>query len=107
MIKQFILIVGASVAAIFLKDYLMHGITFLVMAHNEVSKWLVMVFANDQAGLIIQGVVSLILIPLVVAGILNFAYWAVKKTAMPHTLTVVWVIWTIILTTLLAQTQLG
>ena len=103
MIKQLILIVCASIAAAFFKNELTHGLQILIMGHNEVARWMAMIFSNDHAGRIIQGVVALIVIPVAVGVVLSFAYWIVKKSMLPHTLMVIWMVWTVLLTTLLAQ----
>ncbi len=103
MVKQVILIICASVAAIFFKNELVHGLNLLMFAHNQVAGSLATIFSGDKLGLIIRGVISLIVVPAVIGGVLTFAYWVVKKTAMPYTLTTIWIIWTVLLTTLLAQ----
>ncbi|PHQ81501.1 MAG: hypothetical protein COB66_02040 [Coxiella sp. (in: Bacteria)] len=103
MVKQGILIIGASVAATFFAHQLVLALSMLVHAHNVVEAPLAGVFSGDKMGRVIQGVVALVLIPVGVGAVLSVAYYLVKKTAMPHVLTIVWVIWTILLTTLIAQ----
>ena len=103
MVKQGILLIGASVAATFFAQQLILALSMLVHAHNVVEAPLSGVFAGDHMGRVIQGVVALVVIPAVIGAVLAFAYWLVKKSMMPHLLTVVWVIWTILLTTLIAQ----
>lgn len=103
MVKQIILLIGVSIVAVFFKNEITHALNLLVYAHNQVAGWLSLIFSNDHVGRIIQGIISLIVIPVVIGAVLAGAHWLVKKTSMPHTLTVIWVIWTILLTTLLAQ----
>ena len=103
MVKQGVLLIGASILATFFAHQLIVGLGMLVHAHDVVQAPLAGVFSGDKMGRIIQGVVALIVIPAVVGGGLALAYWLVKKSTMPYLLTIVWVVWTILLTTLLAQ----
>lgn len=103
MFKQFLLIVIASVAAIFLKSELVKVLGILISAHNQVAMFLANVFAGDSAGQLIRGVIALIVIPAGVGGVLALAWYLGKKTTMPYLYSFVWILWTILLTTLLAQ----
>lgn len=103
MIKQIILVILASVAAIFFQNEIVHGLNLLVLGHTEMLKWLGSIFSNDRAGRIIVGVIALVIIPVLVATIVSFVYWLVKKRMLPFTATIGWVLWTVLLTTMLAQ----
>lgn len=103
MIKQLILLIIASVVAIMFQSQIVHGLNMLVMAHNKEAASLAGIFSGDHTGRMIQGVIAVVLLPVAVGGVLSGGYWLVKKQMMPHTLTVVWVLWTILLTTLIAQ----
>lgn len=103
MIKQVILLIVASIASIFFKNQLVQGIHFLLYSHHQLADTLTGIFATDQTGRMIHDVIALLLIPVVIGGILSLAHWLVKKRPMPHTLAVMWVIWAILVTALLAQ----
>ena len=103
MVKQLIILVGASVVAVIFQNQIVHGLNLMVMAHNREAVSLAGIFSGDHMGRMIQGVISLVLLPVGVGAILSGGYWLIKKSMMPHTLTVVWVLWTVLSTTLIAQ----
>lgn len=102
--KQLVLLVVASVAAIFFKNELVHGLNLLIQGHNTVSHWMAMVFSGDVVGRIIQGVIALLLIPMAIGFVASIVYWVVRKAAFPHAFLVIWATWLVLLVTLLAQT---
>ncbi|MCH9769248.1 MAG: hypothetical protein K0U12_00055 [Gammaproteobacteria bacterium] len=103
MFKHFIFIVIVSTVAVFFKNelaYVLHGLLFL---HNQIASALAFVFSDDAAGQVIQSIIALIVIPLVAGGIAAIIFYFVKREAMPHTMTTIWVVWTVLLVTMLAQ----
>jgi len=103
MFKQFLVMVAASVAAIFLKDQLIQALGLLVTLHNQIAMGLASVFAGDSTGQIIRGTIALIAIPVVLGGVLSIAWWLARKTVVPYLYPIVWIVWVILLVTLLAQ----
>lgn len=104
MLKQSILIIVLSLIAIFFRVELSHALDLLVRAHNSVSHLLRLVFADDAIGRTIQNLIALILIPTFCGLIVGLGFWLVKRGTMPHIMAVVWVLWLILLVTMLAQT---
>jgi xanthosine utilization system XapX-like protein len=107
MLKQVILIVVLSLIAIFFRVELSHLLNALVYVHNQVSHLLHMIFAEGATGRVIQNLISLLIIPFVCGLIVGVVFWLVKREAMPHIMAVVWVLWLILLITMLAQTGMG
>ncbi len=103
MLKHGFLLVACSIAAIFFKSQLAHILQWLTLLHNKVVSGLSVVFSNDATGAIIQNVIALILIPVVAGGIVALGFYIVKKHSMPHTVLSIWIVWTVLLVTLLAQ----
>ena len=103
MFKQLILLIVASVIVVIFQSDIVHGLNILVTAHNKEASSLAGIFSGDHTGRMIQGVIAVVLLPVGVGAVLSGGYWLIKKEMMPHTLTVVWVLWTILLTTLIAQ----
>jgi FtsH-binding integral membrane protein len=103
MIKQVVLLIAASIASIFFKSQLVEGVHFLLYSHDHLAATLTGIFATDQTGRMIHDVIALLLIPIAIGGILSLVHYVVKKKPMPHTLTVMWVIWAVLVTALLAQ----
>lgn len=104
MLKQSILIIVLSLIAIFFRAELSHALNLLVQAHNGLSHLLRLIFADDPIGRTIQNVIALLLIPAICGLIVGVGFWLVKRTSMPHIMAVVWVLWMILLVTMLAQT---
>lgn len=103
MIKQIILLIAASIASIFFKNQLVDGVHFLLYSHDHLAGFLTGIFASDQTGRMIHDVIALLLIPIVIGCAVSVAYYLVRKKPWPHTLTIMWVIWAVLVTALLTQ----
>lgn len=103
MIKQILLIILLSAAAIFFQSELSHVIDFFVNAHQYVDKTLHSIFSQGQVGQLIQDMISLLILPFLGGLLLAALFWLVKRTSMPHTMGVVWVLWLVLLISLLVQ----
>ncbi|WP_267257021.1 hypothetical protein [Coxiella endosymbiont of Ornithodoros maritimus] len=100
MIKQFILLVLLSLAAIFFRIELSYVLDGLVYIHNYIARTLHLIFSDDPAGRLIQNMVSLLIIPVVAGFVVATAFWLIKRMVMPHMMAVIWVLWLILLTTM-------
>ena len=103
MLKQGLLLVLFSTAAIFFKRQLgqfLHGLLFV---HNQLASILAVVFSGDATGRLIQSILALIIIPIIAGLIAILIFWLVKRIAMPHMMATIWVVWTVLLVTMLAQ----
>ncbi|ACJ20903.1 hypothetical protein [Coxiella burnetii] len=107
MIKQFILLILLSLAAIFFRIELSHVLDGLVYIHNYIARTLHLIFSDDPAGRLIQNMISLLIIPVVAGFVVATAFWLIKRMAMPHIMAVIWVLWLILLTTMVAQTHMS
>ncbi len=105
MVKHFILILSLTALGVMFRNELVHALDGLVLIHNYIAQTLHLVFSNDQVGRLIQDMVSLLAIPLVAGFCVAIIFWILKKAAMPHTISVIWVLWLILVTTMLAQTH--
>lgn len=103
LFKHSFLIIACSIAAIFFKNQLTHILDFLLVAHNHVASWMSAIFSNDSAGLIIQGIIALVLIPAAAGLIAAIVCWIAKRPSHPHVMVTIWIVWTILLVTMLAQ----
>jgi hypothetical protein len=101
--KQAILLIIFSIVAMFCQDQLAHVLRFLLHIHNEIESWTTVFFAGSEIGKVIQGIIALVLFPLVIGGVVGLGFWLVKHVSMPHIMSVVWVTWLIMLVTILAQ----
>ena len=103
MLKHILLLVGCSIAAVFFKGQLVHVLHALLAVHDKIANGLAMIFSGDEVGRVLQSVIALLLIPLVLGVVIAIAHWILKQAHFPHTMTVIWVSWTILLVTMLSQ----
>lgn len=103
MAKQIILIILLTLAAIFFRPQLSHVLDMLVYLHNSIAGTLARIFSGNDIGRLLQDVIALLLIPLVLGGIVGVAFWLIKREMMPNVMMIVWVIWLVLLTTMIAQ----
>jgi len=107
MVKQIILIILLSGAAIFFKTQLSHMLDGLIYIHNFIAISLHMIFSDDAVGRLIQDMISLLLIPFIGGLLMVVVFWMFKREAMPHTLSLVWIVWLILVITMIAQTDMN
>lgn len=103
MIKQFILIVLFSFAAIIFRTQLHHALGSLIYVHNYIAQALHMVFSDDNAGRLIQDIISLLLIPVLAGLIVAMMFLLFKREAMAHSMAVIWVVWLVLLVTMITN----
>ena len=103
MVKQGILLIGLSVVAMVCNEQLIHVLHALLYLHDMFAHWFSIFFSGGPVGLAIQEILALIIIPVLAGGIAALAFWLVKHVSMPHATATVWVVWLILLVTLLAQ----
>lgn len=106
MVKQFILIILLTVAAVFFKTQLNHVLDWLVSLHNGIAGGLTKIFASDDDGLLVQNIIALLIIPLVLGGVVGVVFWFIKHEMMPNTMLVIWFLWLVLVTTMIAQSNM-
>lgn len=104
MFKHILLLIGLSVAAIFFQDQLMHVLKFLMYVHTQIANGLGVIFSVDAVGEVVQSVIALLLIPVVIGVLIAIAHFFIKQQHFPHTMTVIWVCWAVLLAAILTQT---
>lgn len=104
MFKHILLLVGLSVAAVFLQDQLAHVFNFLMSVHAQIANVLGRIFSLNSVGEVVQSVLALLLIPIVIGALIAIAHFFIKQEHFPHTLNVIWVCWAILLAAIVSQT---
>ncbi len=107
MTKQVILIILLSVFSLFFRVELGHVLDVIVLIHNKIYQLLHMIFSDGPVGSIIQNLISLLMLPCIGGLLVGLTFWLVKRSAMPHIMAVVWVLWLVLLVTMVAQTSLS
>ncbi len=101
--KQSIMMVVLSVAAMFMQHELAHLLSWLLHVHNVIASGLTVFFSMGPVGKVIQGIIALVLVPALAGGLVAAGFWLVKHVSMPHAMGVIWVMWLVMLVTILAQ----
>lgn len=103
MFKHILILVGLSVVAIFFQSQLLDVLHFLTKIHEQVGNGLELIFSKNTVGEVVQSVFALLLIPVVIGVIVSIAHFFMKQEHFPHTFTVIWVSWAILLAAILAE----
>lgn len=103
MIKQIILIILLSVVAIFFHHQLSHVLNGLVYAHHYITKALQTIFSEGHTARLIQEIISLLILPFLGGLIVAIIFWMSKRSAMPYAMAVIWILWLVLLVTMVAQ----
>lgn len=103
MVKHASFLILFSILAVMFQAQLAHSLTWLMLVHNKVAAWLTFVFSSDSTGIMIRNVIALILLPVAVGSAIALVFFIIKKHSMRHLLLAVWIVWTVLLVTMLAQ----
>lgn len=104
MFKQALMLIVFSVIAIVFKAQLAEALRVLLFLHTQIAHGLGVIFAFDRVGEIVQSVIALLIIPMVIAIIFAVAHFFIRQAHFPHTITMVWIFWAVLLTSLLSHT---
>ncbi len=96
MLRQSLIYLLLSVLIVVFAKYAHLLIVYIDLFYVHINLKLAPVFSQTGWGLIIRKVLVLMLLPIIIAGIPALIYRAIKGREMPHFLAVVWVLWTII-----------
>ncbi|MCH9643571.1 MAG: hypothetical protein K0U29_03675 [Gammaproteobacteria bacterium] len=103
MAKHAFLLVVATVLGVFFRNELAHVLDWLLYLHNQLANWLAIVFSSDSLGRVLQGVLALLLVPVSIGGMVTTGHWMIKRSGYEHTMILIWMIWLILLVTMLVQ----
>ncbi len=103
MFKHILVLVGLSVAAIFFQSQLLVVLHLITKIHDQVASGLGVIFSVNAVGEIVQSVLALLLIPVVIGVLVSIAHFFMKQEHFPHTFTVIWVSWAVLVAAILAE----
>ena len=107
MAKQLFVLIALSLGAIVFKTEISHVLDALVSMHNYIAQSLHLIFSDDHVGQLIQDLISLLFIPFVVGIMVAMVFWFIKRSATPHIMVTVWIMWLVLLVTMIAQSGMG
>ncbi len=102
MIRQIIALLLLSLAIIYSMTYSQQLLQWIVLAQNWISDLLTQVFSGGPAGDLIRKLLALLVIPIAISLIPALIYFLVKRHWFPYFMHIVWTIWLIQITALIA-----
>ena len=96
MLKQSIIYLILSILIILFAQYAHLVMVYIVMAYTFVSIKLTPLFSGTTYGIMIRNVLTLVLLPVIIAGIPALIYRAMKGHTMPYFFEATWVLWLIV-----------
>lgn len=102
MIKQIVALVIGSLAVIITMVYEQHALQYLITSHNWVAQLLREVFSGGQVGTIARELIAILAIPLCIGIAAALIYYLVKRHWFPYFMEVVWIVWIIQVSALIA-----
>ena len=103
MLRHVLFLVGLTVIAVVFQDQLMIVLHGLLYVHDKIAKGLGVVFSIDSLGEIVQFVLALLIIPVIVGVLVAVAHFVLKQAHFPHTMTVIWACWAVLLVAVLSE----
>ena len=96
MLRQSLIYLLLSVLIVVFSRYAHLLIVYIDLFFTYINLKLTPIFSQTGWGLIIRKVLVLMLMPIIITGIPALLYRVIKGHEMPHFIAIVWVIWTII-----------
>ena len=96
MLKQSVIYLILSIIIILFAQYAHLVMVYIVMAYTFVSIKLTPLFSGTPSGIMIRNVLTLVLLPVIIAGTPALIYRAIKGHTMPYFFEITWVLWLIV-----------
>lgn len=98
MLKTFLGLIVLSILVILFKAQFADLLHLVASWHGWVSDKFASLFSGSSSGLLVAHILSLVIIPIIIALIPAFIFWLIYRSEMPHWLVVVWVVWVMLAT---------
>lgn len=95
LIKQIVALIVLSLVVLFVNSPLNALLHSLIDFHQWITDSLATIFSTGKTGDIIKALLTLLLVPAVLAGIPALVYWGMKRSAMPYLWPIIWAAWLI------------
>ncbi len=96
MLRQSIIYLLLSILVVLLAEYAQLLIVYIDMLYTFINVKLAPIFSSSGTGMMIRKVISLVLIPLVIAAIPALIYRLIKGKHMPYFIELTWILWLVI-----------
>lgn len=96
MLRQGIIYLVLSILIVLFAEYAHLLVVYIVTAYTFVLLKITPIFSSTTYGVMIRNVCSLVIIPVMIAGIPALIYQVIKSRKMPYFIEITWVLWLII-----------
>ena len=96
MFKQGIIYLLLSIGVVLLTKYANLLIIYIDLFYTQINLILVPIFSTSDLGVMIRKIITLVLIPVLIAAIPALIYYALKRRRMPYFYEITWVLWLVI-----------
>jgi hypothetical protein len=96
MLKQSIVYLILSILIVVFAQYAHLLMVYVIMFYTYIMVQITPIFSVTQYGVLIRNVVSLVFMPVIIAGIPALVYRAIKGKHMPYFFELTWALWLII-----------
>lgn len=96
MLKQTLIYLCLSILVVLFAQYVHLMIVYVDLFYTFINVKLAPIFSNGALGIMIRKVISLVLLPVVIASIPGVIYRVVKGQNMPYFIEVTWFLWLVI-----------
>lgn len=96
MLKQGLIYLLLSILVVLFAKYTHLIIVYIDMVYTIINVKLAPIFSNSDTGIMIRKVISLVLLPVLIAAIPALIYRVIKGGQMPYFFEITWLLWLII-----------
>ncbi len=95
-LRQTLIYLFLSITVVIFSQYVHLMIVYIDMFYTYINLKMAPVFSNSETGIMIRKVISLVLLPVVIAAIPALIYRAIKGKHMTYFLEVTWFLWLVL-----------
>ena len=96
MFKQGLIYLLLSIIVVLLAKYANLLIIYIDLVYTQINITLVPIFSSSELCVMIRKIVTLVMIPVLIAAIPALVYYAIKRRQMPYFFEITWVLWLVI-----------
>ncbi len=96
MFKQGIIYLLLSIVVVLLAKYANLLIIYIDLIYTHINIILVPIFSSSELGILIRKIITLVMIPVLIAAIPALVYYAIKRRQMPYFIQITWILWLVI-----------
>lgn len=96
MLKQSLIYLILSILIVVFAQYANLLMVYIITAYTYIMLKITPIFSGTQYGILIRNVVSLVAMPIIIAGIPALIYRAIKSKPMPYFIELTWGLWLVI-----------